>query len=196
MARSKGQRSGQKTLDAEEAPASLTKRRPTTRGGGGAPARLQKRGRWTRPGDPHPAQDPPHQQEAGPQGRGRQCVLLVDDEELITQVGQEMLDSLGYEAVTRTSSAEALETFREAPQRFDLVITDYNMPHMPGDVLAHELRCLRPDVPIILCTGGSTMTSETTRALGFDAFLRKPFGPHDIALAIQEALAQRALQKT
>ena len=106
-----------------------------------------------------------------------------------------MLDSLGYDTVIRMHSAEALEAFREAPQRFDLVITDYHMPHMTGDVLARELRSIRPDVPVILCTGGSTMTNEQVRAMGFDAFLRKPFGLHDMALTIQEALTQRAMQK-
>jgi CheY-like chemotaxis protein len=126
---------------------------------------------------------------------GKKCALLVDDEELIIQVGQEMLYNLDYDAVIHTDSAEALEIFRAAPQRFNLVITDYDMPHMTGDILAHELRGLQPDVPIILCTGSSIMTSEKARTLGFDALLRKPFGSHDMALAIQEALARRTPQK-
>lgn len=64
-----------------------------------------------------------------------------------------MLESLGYTVETRTSSIEALELFRAQPDKFDLVITDLTMLNMTGDELAKELMAIRPDIPIIICTG-------------------------------------------
>jgi DNA-binding NarL/FixJ family response regulator len=95
--------------------------------------------------------------------------------------------------VVHTSSLEALEDFRAAPQRFDVVIADQTMPHVTGEALAIELRRIRPDVPIILCTGFSySMTAERAQALGIAAFLMKPLVTRDLALTIRQVLAQRA----
>jgi CheY-like chemotaxis protein len=129
-----------------------------------------------------------------PQSKG--CVLFVDDDELLVQMMQEMLACLGYKAVVRTGSLEALASFQEAPHHFDFVLTDLDMPYMTGEALARQLWEIRPDIPIILCTGGSAMTWEKAQLLGFDALLTKPFGLHDIALAIERVLTQRAAQKT
>jgi PAS domain S-box-containing protein len=123
---------------------------------------------------------------------GTEHLLLVDDEETLVHLGQEALTHLGYNVVPCTSSLEALEVFRAAPQRFDLVITDYTMPTMTGEMLAQELRCIRPDIPIILCTGFSnTMTAERARASGIDTLVLKPWRVHDLSLAIRQALAQQ-----
>ena len=66
-----------------------------------------------------------------------------------------MLVRLGYRVVTNTDPIEAFETFRDKPDRFDLVITDMTMPDMTGDILAKKLMKIRPNIPIILCTGFS-----------------------------------------
>lgn len=136
---------------------------------------------------------PHNRQELATQTRG--CVLFVDDEELVTEVGQEMLACLGYETVVQTNSQEALEVFREAPQRFHLVVTDLNMPGMNGEILASHLWGIRPDIPIILCTGSSEMTQRKAQLHGFDALLTKPFVVTDVAQAIERALTQRAVHK-
>jgi CheY-like chemotaxis protein len=103
-----------------------------------------------------------------------------------------MLQRLGYQVVVCTSSSEALETFRTAPHAFDLVITDRTMPRLTGEVLVHELRQIRPDIPIILCTGFShPVTSEQLRALAVDAFLLKPVMAHEWARVIRQVLAWR-----
>src|SRR4029453_17369024 len=125
------------------------------------------------------------QEGALPTGVAR--VLFVDDEESLVGLGQEILLLLGYDAVVCTSSVEALEVFRRAPQRFELVITDQTMPHMTGEELALELRRLRSDIPIILCTGFShTMHTERAQELGIDAFLMKP-------LAMQQVMSLRRI---
>jgi CheY-like chemotaxis protein len=88
---------------------------------------------------------------------------------------------------------EALAVFRAAPERFDLVITDQTMPLMSGDVLAQELRAIRPELPIILCTGYSqNIDAEQAAAKGFDAFCMKPLVMQELGVVIQRVLAQRA----
>ena len=123
---------------------------------------------------------------------GKGTVLFVDDEEALVLLGQQMLERLGYQVVASRSSLETLETFRATPYRFDLVITDQTMPHMTGEVLARQLRDIRPDIPIILCTGFShTVDVEKAIGQGIDAFLIKPLMAPDLGQAIQRVLAQR-----
>lgn len=130
-------------------------------------------------------------EEAVPPGH-HERILFVDDEPVLTHLGQAMLERLGYETVVRSSSREALDIFRTMPYQFDLVITDQTMPHMTGEVLVRELRRIRSDIPVILCTGFShTMTSEKARIMGIDALLHKPLVSRDLGLAIQRVLAQR-----
>ena len=123
-------------------------------------------------------------------------VLFVDDEVVLAQLGREMLEHLGYTVTAHTSSIEALEAFRAAPQRFDLVITDQTMPTMTGETLARELRRLRLDIPIILCTGFShTMTAEKAQAIRLNAFLMKPLTARELARVIRQVLdGHRTLQ--
>lgn len=129
----------------------------------------------------------------GPIPRGEERVLFVDDEAVLAHMGQELLGHLGYRVIVHTSSVEALEDFRAAPQLFDVVITDQTMPHVTGEALAIELRRIRPDVPIILCTGFSySMTAERAQELGIAAFLMKPLVTRDLALTIRQVLAQRS----
>jgi CheY-like chemotaxis protein len=124
---------------------------------------------------------------------GHERILFVDDEGALVHLGKAILERQGYNVVVYTSSLEALDTFRATPQGFDLVITDRTMPKMTGEALIRELRHIRPDIPIILCTGFShTMLAEQTRALGIDAILLKPVAARDWDRVIREVLARRA----
>jgi PAS domain S-box-containing protein len=135
-----------------------------------------------------PVTDAPH---AEPLTRGKGNILLVDDEAAVAHMGQVVLENLGYRVSVCLSSLEALETFRAAPQRYDLVITDQTMPRLPGDALTRALRSVRPDIPIILCTGFShTMDAETAQTMGIDAFLTKPWSVYGLASTIQRVLAR------
>ncbi|MDQ1291546.1 MAG: hypothetical protein QG615_1354, partial [Nitrospirota bacterium] len=110
-----------------------------------------------------------------PLPQGHECVLFVDDEESLARFGGEMLESLGYYAVVRMSASEALQAFRMAPQRFDLLITDRTMPNMSGDALARDCRLLRPDLPIILCSGSEQpLPAESPQAQGLTKYILKP----------------------
>ena len=123
---------------------------------------------------------------------GSEHVLFIDDEAMLTRLSQQLLERLGYTVTAYTSSVEALEAFRSDPRRFDLVITDQTMPHLTGDMLVGDLRQLRPDLPIILCTGFShMMTEEKARALQLDALLMKPLVTHDLAVVVRRVLDGR-----
>ena len=120
---------------------------------------------------------------------GNEHILLVDDEEVILAMEKQMLERLGYQVTSRTSSIETLEAFRANPDKFDLVITDMAMPNMPGDRLAAELTKIRPDIPILLCTGFSEIMSEEKAAsIGIKGFLMKPIVTKDLAQKIRELL--------
>ena len=111
-------------------------------------------------------------------------ILFVDDEQMIIDIGK-----LGYDVVAEKSSVEALELFRADPGRFDLVITDMTMPKMTGDQLARELMKVRPDIPIILCTGFSMKISEKkAKEIGIKAFVMKPLVRRDMANIVRKVL--------
>ena len=123
---------------------------------------------------------------------GCERVLLVDDEEAIIAMEKRILDRLGYQVTARPGSFEALEAFRANPDKFDLVITDMSMPKMPGDKLAVELIKIRPDIPILLCTGFSeNMTDEKISPMGIKGFLMKPIMIRDLAQKIREVLDKK-----
>jgi len=126
-----------------------------------------------------------------PQGR-KERLLFVDDEEVIVQLGMEMLTDLGYEVTGKTSSVDAWELFRSRPDLFDLVITDMTMPDMTGIDLAKNMAHLRPDIPVILCSGFSEeITPERLKAAGIGDFIMKPILKHKIAVAIRCLLDNR-----
>jgi len=120
---------------------------------------------------------------------GSEKVLLVDDEEAIIAMERQILERLGYEVFPCSGSMEALDTFRARPDQFDLVITDMAMPNLSGDKLAAELVRIRPDIPILLCTGFSeTLTEDRIEALGIRGLVLKPIIMKDLALKIRKIL--------
>lgn len=117
-------------------------------------------------------------------------ILFVDDEKPLTDIGREMLESCGFEVVTRTSSVEALEAFRFRPDDYDLVISDQTMPNMTGMEMAREILKIRPDMPIILCTGFSDAVSyDRLRDVGIRDFIMKPILKHDLIASISRQLS-------
>ncbi|MEW6671632.1 MAG: CHASE domain-containing protein [Thermodesulfobacteriota bacterium] len=120
---------------------------------------------------------------------GKERILLVDDEAAIVNMCRQILAGLGYSVTTRTSSVESLELFRNRPDDFDLVLTDMTMPNMTGEQLAHELKKIRPDIPVILCTGYSkNMSQESAARIGIKAFVMKPFFRSELARTIRNVL--------
>lgn len=120
---------------------------------------------------------------------GKERILFVDDEAPIAKMVGRVLNQLGYSVTTRTSSIEALELFRSKPGEFDLVISDVTMPKMTGDQLTQKLIDIRPDIPVILCTGYSkNLSEERASEIGIKAFAYKPIVKEDLAKTVRDVL--------
>ena len=129
----------------------------------------------------------PREEERLPSGTER--ILFVDDELPIARMSSQILERLGYRVTVRTDSVEALALFRSGPDAFDLVISDMTMPNMTGDELTMALIAIRPDIPVILCTGYSKKISDDTAAkIGIRAFAYKPIVKADLAKTIRKVL--------
>jgi CheY-like chemotaxis protein len=103
---------------------------------------------------------------------------------------------MGYHVTAYTNSPDALAAFRSAPHSFDLVITDQTMPYITGETLIGELRRIRSDIPVILCTGYNPLIdAKHAAALGIDAFVLKPMTAEDFARTIQQVFARRRESK-
>ena len=120
---------------------------------------------------------------------GTEQILLVDDEAPIARLEKHVLERLGYTVTSRLSSIDALETFNSSPQSFDLVISDMSMPNMTGDQLAKELISIRPNIPVIICTGFSEqINKEKARSYGIKGFLMKPIIRSELAVMVRNVL--------
>ncbi|MGE3977384.1 MAG: PAS domain-containing protein [Nitrospira sp.] len=126
-----------------------------------------------------------------PLPHGHECILFVDGEHSVVRLGTDVLESLGYYPVVCRTAAEALEVFQVEPKRFDLLITDRTMPEMSGNCLAQECRRLRPDLPVIFCSGSNGVHHpDDACSQGVTECLPKPFTLHELAHAIRRALDQ------
>jgi len=120
---------------------------------------------------------------------GTERILLIDDEEMLADLGKAMLERLGYEITALTSSLDALALFQDQPDRFDAVITDHTMPGMTGKDLARRLLQIRPEIPIILCTGDNRLLSERqVEVEGIRGLVIKPFAKTEIATLLRKVL--------
>ncbi|MCP5102524.1 MAG: response regulator [bacterium] len=116
-------------------------------------------------------------------------IFLVDDEKSLVEVNTRIMEKLGYRITGNTDSLDALEVFRADPQAFDLVISDLTMPHLTGVQLTEELKNIRPDIPVILCTGFTeNFTAGELKHLGIHTLLVKPVTRAGLAKAIRQAL--------
>ncbi len=131
----------------------------------------------------------PVRKEERPLPRGSETILLVDDEPLLLDAALRGLEYLGYKVISCTNGTEALETFREKPERFDLVITDQTMPLMTGTALAKNILAIRDEMPIILSTGfNKGYTHEKMRSLGIREILSKPLALSHMAVTVRRVL--------
>ncbi len=128
----------------------------------------------------------PHQSEVG-----TESILLLDDEQAVVETGTAILERLGYKVTGETDSLHAIEVFSARPDDFDLLITDYTMPNLTGMDLAKEIRRVRPDMPIMLCTGfNEKITPDSVKELGME-LLMKPYGLRQISEGVRKILDAR-----
>ena len=122
---------------------------------------------------------------------GDERILAIDDEGVVVEMEREMLECLGYKVTGTTSCEEALRLFSAKPESFDLVITDMTMPAMTGAELSRKLLAIRPDIPIIMCSGYSELINEEkARAIGIREYVMKPIVLREMAGVVRAALDQ------
>jgi DNA-binding NtrC family response regulator len=120
---------------------------------------------------------------------GTERVLIVDDDESIAKLEAMMLERLGYNVTPTVNCLDALASFEADPEAFDLVITDMTMPGMAGDTFAKELIAIRPDIPVIICTGFSErLNAETAKRIGVKGFLMKPVSWSGLSEMVRKVL--------
>ncbi|MEW6519126.1 MAG: transporter substrate-binding domain-containing protein [Thermodesulfobacteriota bacterium] len=121
--------------------------------------------------------------------RGSEKIMVVDDEETIALMEKQMLESLGYTVTVMQHSMDALREFSDHPEKYDLVITDMAMPVMNGDELALRIMALRPDLPVVLCTGFSEIIDEPrAKSIGIREFVMKPIIKRNLGEIVRSAL--------
>jgi PAS domain S-box-containing protein len=126
----------------------------------------------------------------GPIPTGKERILLIDDEKVQLQSVGHMLERFGYHVLARADSLEALDLFRANPDAFDLIITDQTMPQMTGEKLAESILRIRPDIPIILCTGFSEVVdADQAKTIGIREFVMKPFTIKEMTETIRKVLS-------
>ena len=127
---------------------------------------------------------------------GDECIMIIDDEEMLVDMMQQVLGQLGYRVDAYTESRKALEAFRARPTGVDLIITDMTMPEMTGIALAGAVRAVRPDIPVILCTGYNEQVNEGNAAsMGIQALIMKPVGMQQLAETIRSVLMPASTER-
>ncbi len=121
--------------------------------------------------------------------QGHETILFVDDEKSIRLMARIMLKKLGYTVETMQDPVKALALFQLKPYSFDLVITDMTMPHMNGAKLTEKLMEIRSDIPVIICTGHSSLINEEkAKKLGLAGYIMKPMSISRLATSIRKVL--------
>ncbi|RJP86420.1 MAG: PAS domain S-box protein [Desulfobacteraceae bacterium] len=120
---------------------------------------------------------------------GNEHILVVDDEQVVTDITQQTLESLGYQVSAFTCSEKALDAFRAQPGNYDMIISDMTMPRLNGLQLAEQSLAIRPGMPFIICTGFSDLiTKEKIHASGIQKVIMKPVFLRDLAFSVRMAL--------
>jgi len=135
------------------------------------------------------AESQPEDEKAEAFPTGNEKILFIDDEESILNLVKKRLEMQGYQVEAKNDPVDALELFRSRPDRFDLVITDMTMPKMTGDKLTKEILGIRPEMPIILCSGFSDkIDTERAMSLGIRKYIEKPLKMSDFLVSIRKVL--------
>ena len=122
-------------------------------------------------------------------GGGTEHLMLVEDEESIAALVTEVLQSYGYLVTSFADGKQAWHNFVEHALDYDLILTDMSMPHLSGLQLSEKVKEVRPDIPIILCSGyGEMVFKDKARAAGINRSIQKPLELESLARIIREML--------
>ena len=118
-------------------------------------------------------------------------ILLVDDEEILRDIGRELLEGLGYTVFLAEDGVRALEVYGARRSEISLVLLDMIMPNMGGRETYLRLRELNPDINVVFCSGfNSEGTGDELLALGARGFVQKPYNRYELSRAVAEAMAR------
>ena len=122
--------------------------------------------------------------------KGTGTILLVDDEEMITEIGRELLTDLGYDVFVAKNGLEAVDIYQNAPEKFDLVILDMIMPGISGSVTFQRLKAIDPQVRVLLSSGYSISNQASELlAQGCADFIEKPFSQKKLSMKIKNIIS-------
>jgi len=120
---------------------------------------------------------------------GTERILLVDDDKKVAVMEAHMLEKLGYTVTCFTNSINAINVFKSNPNLFDLILTDMTMPELTGVQLADKVHGIKPDIPVILCTGlGDTIDKTKFNLPSVKGFLKKPVGIKELSYTLRQIL--------
>ena len=119
-----------------------------------------------------------------------QRILVIDDEPSVVQLTEAILSKLGYRVISYSNSILAFEMFKDFPEQFDLVITDFRMPRLNGAELCKRILHIRPGIPVIICAGdASDVDEDAIKTCGATDFVRKPFLTNVFVAAVSNAIS-------
>ena len=120
---------------------------------------------------------------------GKESILYIDDEEDLVRIAVERFGELGYHITGKTDSVEAMDLFQKKPDDIDLIITDQTMPGITGKELSKRVLEMRPQMPIILCSGYSeTITRKEAKEIGIREFVFKPVSIFEMPRLVRKVL--------
>ena len=121
--------------------------------------------------------------------KGSEMVLLVDDDEVILEVGKELLEGMGYRVLTAKDGKEAVEVYEKARDEIDIVVLDMVMPNMGGGEAYDRMKEINQDIKVLLSSGFS-IDGEATEILerGCNGFIQKPFNMEELSAKTREIL--------
>ena len=124
--------------------------------------------------------------------RGKESILLIDDEEMIIEVGRQMLKMLGYTVFIANSGKEAIGVYQKQRNHIDIIILDMVMPDLGGKAVYEKLKKINPDVKVLLSSGYG-MDGQVADILncGCDGFIQKPFNLKGLSLKVREVLDRK-----
>ncbi len=126
---------------------------------------------------------------------GSESIMIIDDEESLTFTFGKILAEMGYRIKTENKSMEALNDFEQNPACYDLIITDMSMPQMTGFELAKRIMDIRPEMPLIICTGHSdVLTEEKIQKAGIKALLKKPVTAEKLLKTVRYVLDENKIK--
>ncbi len=121
--------------------------------------------------------------------KGSGTVLLVEDEQVVLEVGQELLKAMGYQVLTAKDGKEAQEAYRENRDEIDIIVLDMIMPNMGGGEAYDHFKKINPDVKVLLASGYSIDgEANDILARGCSGFIQKPFNAEELSLKLSEIL--------